>query len=56
MTKAKGKDLKLIANLMDNSQVKALIDSVFPLKDGALAHHRIETHRAKGKIILTIQS
>lgn len=55
MTKAKGADLKLIATMMEKGQVKAVIDSVFSLADGALAHHRIESHRAKGKIILKVQ-
>lgn len=55
MTKAKGTDLKLIADMMGKGLVKAVIDSVFPLAAGALAHHRIETHRAKGKIIIKIQ-
>jgi NADPH:quinone reductase-like Zn-dependent oxidoreductase len=50
-----GNDLKILAGMMAKGQINPLIDSVFPIEEGATAHHKIETERAKGKIVLSFE-
>ena len=47
-------DLQTLAKLIEAGKVKPVIDSVFPIEEAAEAHKRIETRRAQGKIILTM--
>lgn len=47
-------DLQTLAKLIEAGKVKPIIDSVFPIEEAAEAHKRIETRRAQGKIILTM--
>ncbi len=56
MVKPLGTDLTFIADLMKKGLVRAYIEKIFALEDGAEAHKMIETERVKGKIILKIIS
>lgn len=54
MTKPKGIDLKLIAQMMEKGLVKPHIDSVFLLDEAPNAHIKAETNRTIGKIVLKV--
>ena len=45
--------LDRLALLVDNGQLRPLIDRTLPLKDAAEAHRLIEQGGLKGKIVLT---
>ncbi len=53
LVKSSGKDLGVIAEMMENNQVKAMVEKVFPLNEGAIAHQLIESERVRGKLVLT---
>ena len=40
--------------LVDQGRVKPVVDSLFPLKEAAEAHRRIERAEQFGKIVLTV--
>jgi NADPH:quinone reductase-like Zn-dependent oxidoreductase len=46
--------LEAIARLMEQSRVRSVIDSVFPLEDAGLAQAKSRTWHAKGKIVLEV--
>ena len=48
-------DLKIIASLLDKQTLKVVIDSTYSLYDIERAHLRSETHRARGKIVVTVR-
>ena len=41
--------------LLESGRLKALVDSVFPLRDVALAHERMESNANLGKIVLKVR-
>lgn len=45
-------DLELVASYVDQGLLKPILDSVFPLSDVVLAHQRLATRRARGKVVL----
>lgn len=46
--------LELLASLADQGQVRAVIDSTFPLTDIAAAQEQVERGRSKGKVVIDI--
>ena len=54
MTKTDGKDLEILSSLYLQGKLRPFIEKTFCLEEGAEAHHMIETHRVKGKIVLKI--
>jgi NADPH:quinone reductase-like Zn-dependent oxidoreductase len=49
-------ELRRVLNFMAVSQTKPIIDGVFPLKDAAPAHRRIEDGKQFGKVVLRIDA
>lgn len=54
LMKANRQDLQWLAQQVDQSKLKPVIDSFFSLSNIAKAHTLSETERARGKIVLTI--
>lgn len=50
----RGEDLDFLAELMANGQLDSRIDTRYPLHDTSKALEYLETHRARGKVIITI--
>lgn len=53
--KPSGKQLKVIADLIEAGKIKPIIDKVFSFDDAQKAMEYAESGRAKGKIILKIK-
>ncbi len=51
----RGEDLEYLAELMSNEQLTSRIDRRYPLRETADAIRYLETHRARGKVIITTQ-
>ncbi len=47
-------DLEQLAALHAAGRYTPLIDSTYPLDQAAAAHARVETHRKRGNVILTM--
>ncbi|MBV9772561.1 MAG: NADP-dependent oxidoreductase [Gemmatimonadetes bacterium] len=43
-----------IARLVEEGKLRPTLDSVFPLAEARAAHERIDSHRARGKIVLRV--
>ena len=56
LVKSNRADLELIAEWLIAGKLKPVIDRVYPLTAAAEAHRYIETKRARGKVVLTIES
>ena len=54
MVKSRGSDLHFLSGLVERGQLRAVIDSEFPLAQAVDAHRRSETERARGKIVLRV--
>ncbi|KAF8610456.1 NAD(P)-binding protein [Ceratobasidium sp. AG-I] len=50
----KKSSLDALAELVNNGQLKPLVDSVYSFNDALSAYDRILSHRAKGKVVVTI--
>ncbi|MHA4740331.1 NADP-dependent oxidoreductase [Dyadobacter sp. MSC1_007] len=48
-----GDDMKQLADLLESGKLKPHISKVFAFEDMASAHLQLESHRTKGKIVLT---
>ncbi len=55
-TQSDGAQLREIANLVEDNKIKALIDEIFPFENLVQAMEKLETGRAKGKVILKIKA
>ncbi len=55
VVKSKAKDLQWLANQMANGNIKPVVDSIFPLEDIQKAHERVETKRARGKVLIKLK-
>jgi NADPH:quinone reductase-like Zn-dependent oxidoreductase len=55
MAQSTPSDLKEIAKLVDQGEVKVVVDRIFNLPDAAIAHRMIEEGHVRGKIILTVK-
>lgn len=53
-----GRDLEILASDIANGKLKIIVDTIFPLTTEGIrqAHERIETHHARGKVVVTIKS
>jgi len=47
-------EFRQLLSFLTVSQIKPIIDSVFPLRDAASAQHRVETAQQFGKVVLRI--
>lgn len=54
MTRADGKELAQIAEIIDEMQVKPVVTTILPLSDAQKAHEMSETRHMRGKIVLLI--
>lgn len=55
LTKNSRKDLQYLTTLLEAWKIRPVIDAVFPLREIRQAHERSESHRAVGKIVLTVE-
>jgi NADPH:quinone reductase-like Zn-dependent oxidoreductase len=51
----KGEDLEYLAGLMADGELRSRIDTHYPLRETAEALRYLETQRARGKVIITVQ-
>ncbi|MEC4804211.1 MAG: NAD(P)-dependent alcohol dehydrogenase [Jaaginema sp. PMC 1079.18] len=51
-----GQNLTELKTLIEVGKIRSIIDSNFPLAETIAAHRRSESHRAKGKVIITVLS
>ncbi|MFK8004020.1 MAG: NAD(P)-dependent alcohol dehydrogenase [Polyangiales bacterium] len=56
VVRSKRKDLDVIASWMDGGKLRPLIDSSFDLDEQPDAHRRVESRRARGKVIVDVRS
>ncbi|MDQ1274807.1 MAG: hypothetical protein QG610_379 [Euryarchaeota archaeon] len=54
MTRADGKELAQIAEIIDEMKVKTVVTTILPLSDAQKAHEMSESHHMRGKIVLLI--
>jgi len=54
LVRAKGEDLAQIATLMQQGQLKSVIDSRYPLAEARAAQERSRSWRSRGKIVLEV--
>lgn len=54
ITQAKGQDLALLANLIDEGKIKPVVDRVFPMEEIADAHRYFEAGKTRGKVVVEI--
>lgn len=47
-------DLKAVLNLLGSRALKPVIDSIYPLKEAAAAHQKMEKQQIFGKILLLV--
>lgn len=52
--KASGRNLEKLAELVDAGVIRPLVDRTYPLADAREAHRYLETGRARGKVVLTV--
>jgi NADPH:quinone reductase-like Zn-dependent oxidoreductase len=50
-----GKQLQLLADLVDEGKISVVIDSRFPSADFAKAYERLESRRSKGKVLIEFE-
>lgn len=48
-------DVEHLAGLLENGELRGVVDSTFPLADIAAAHRRVETRHASGAVIVTME-
>jgi alcohol dehydrogenase len=51
-----GAQLAHIAQLMEEGKIRGVVDSTFPLSDAAAAFARLQTGRARGKVVVVVIS
>ena len=49
-------DLEYLAGLLDSGEIRAVVDSRFPLGDIADAHRRVETRHVRGSLVLSLET
>ncbi len=54
IAKLKPEDLALLAELVASGKIRAVIDRVYPLVEAADALRYLQTHHARGKVVVTI--
>lgn len=56
VVKSKRKDLGQIAHWIDSGLFRPVVDQVFPIQEVKQAHEYLQTKRARGKVILSLNS
>jgi NADPH:quinone reductase-like Zn-dependent oxidoreductase len=54
MMRPDGKEMRLIAHLLEEKKIKVKVDKIFTLDQIAWAHKAIETHQTSGKVVVRI--
>ncbi|TFV98693.1 NAD(P)-dependent alcohol dehydrogenase [Leifsonia flava] len=54
-TSAHARDLAVTVGLVESGALRAVIDSTYPLERIADAHRRVDTHRKRGAVIVTME-
>lgn len=54
MMRPDGKEMRLIAHLLEEKKIKVKVDKIFALDQIAWAHKAIETHQTSGKVVVRI--
>lgn len=54
MTQSLPEELQQMADLIDSGKMKPIVSQIFPLKQAAEAHRKIETGHTRGKIVLKV--
>lgn len=54
MVQSSGEDMEHIAQMLDNGDVKAVVSKTFPLEKMGEAHLQVESHKTKGKTVVTV--
>jgi NADPH:quinone reductase-like Zn-dependent oxidoreductase len=47
-------ELQALKEMIENEQLKSIVDTVYPMSGAAEAHHRVETEQRSGAIVLSI--
>lgn len=53
LVKANGQDLSVLKEMIDQGQVKPVVDRVYPFTEASLAHKQLESGSVRGKLVLT---
>jgi len=56
LVQANGEQLERIATLMEQRQIRSVIDTVYPLQDARKAHEKSRTWRTRGKLVLSVRT
>src|SRR5690606_10833208 len=54
MMHTSGKQMQIIADLLEQEKLKVTIDKAFPLNEIVKAHEAVESHRTRGKVVVHI--
>ena len=47
-------ELQALKEMIEEEQLKSIVDTVYPMASAAEAHHRVETEQRAGAIVLSI--
>lgn len=54
LVRSRGRDLARLAQWIDEGKLRCVIERIYPIEEAAAAHERLETRRARGKIVLEV--
>lgn len=54
MMRTDGKQMKIIAELLEQKKLRVFVDKIFTLDQVAWAHKAVETHSTKGKVVVKV--
>ena len=55
MMRADGEEMRIIASLLQEKNLKVFVDKIFTLDQIAWAHKAVETHKTKGKVVVKVE-
>lgn len=47
-------ELRALTKMIEEGKIKPVVDKVFQMEDAAIAHHRVESERRLGSIVITL--